>query len=114
MLSQIHRFLSAPLVLTSANLSGGPDPTTAAAVVEQLGDSIPLLLDDGPTRYGGASTVARVMGNRLEILREGVIERAAMNQFVKASHRSRLHGQHLPQPDGRDVAARAAAAKDGQ
>lgn len=82
-LSQIHRFLSAPLVLTSANLSGGPDPTTADAVAQQLGDSIPLLLDDGPTRYGGSSTVARVMGNRIEILREGVIERAAMNQFAK-------------------------------
>jgi protein-tyrosine phosphatase len=82
-LSQIHRFLSAPLVLTSANMSGGQDPTTATAVAEQLGDSIPLLLDDGPTRYGGASTVARVMGNRYEILREGVIERAAMNQFAK-------------------------------
>ncbi len=82
-LSQIHRYLSAPLVLTSANLSGGPDPTTATAVAEGLGDSFPLLLDDGPTRYGGPSTVARVMGNRFEILREGVIERAAMNQFAK-------------------------------
>ncbi len=82
-LSHIHRFLAAPLVLTSANLSGQPAPTTAPPVDAQLGDSLPLLLDDGPTRYGGASTVARVMGNRLEILREGVIERAAMNQFIK-------------------------------
>lgn len=82
-LTHIHRFLSGPLVLTSANLSGHPSPTTAQAVTEQLGDSLPLLLDDGPTRYGGASTVARVKGNRLEILREGAIERAAMNQFVK-------------------------------
>lgn len=82
-LSNIHRFLSAPLVLTSANLSGQPAPTTAAAAIDQLGDSLPLLLDDGPTRYGGPSSVARVIGNRLELLREGVIERAAMNQFVK-------------------------------
>jgi protein-tyrosine phosphatase len=69
--------------LTSANLVGDEAPTTAQGVVKQLGDSVPLLLDDGPTRYGGASTVARVLGNRLEVLREGVIERAAMNQFVK-------------------------------
>ena len=82
-LTHIHRFLSGPLVLTSANLSGQATPTTAQGVVEQLGDSLPLLLDDGPTRYGGASTVARVRGNRLEVLREGAIERAAMNQFVK-------------------------------
>jgi protein-tyrosine phosphatase len=82
-LAHIHRFLSGPLVLTSANVSGKTPPTTAKGVSDQLTDSLPLLLDDGPTRYGGASTVARVQGNRLEILREGAIERAAMNQFVK-------------------------------
>ena len=71
------------MVLTSANISGNPAPTTAEGVVEQLGDEIPQLLDDGPTRYGGASTVVRVQGDRWEMLREGVIERAAMNQFVK-------------------------------
>jgi protein-tyrosine phosphatase len=82
-LAQVHRFLQGPLVLTSANLSGQPASTTAPPVADQLGDSLPLLLDDGPPRYGGASTVVRVIGNRLEILREGVIERAAMNQFIK-------------------------------
>lgn len=82
-LANIHRYLSAPLVLTSANWHGQPAPTTAEGVAKQLGGSLPLLLDDGPTRYGGPSTVARVRGSRLEILREGVIERAAMNQFVK-------------------------------
>jgi protein-tyrosine phosphatase len=82
-MAHIHRFLSGPLVLTSANVSGHTPPTTAEGVEAQLTDSLPLLLDDGPTRYGGASTVARVQGNRLEILREGAIERAAMNQFVK-------------------------------
>ena len=82
-ISHLHRYLAAPLLLTSANASGQPPATTADQVVAQIGDSIPLLLDDGPTRYGGASTVARVLGNRMEILREGVIERAAMNQFVK-------------------------------
>ena len=82
-LSHIHRFLAAPLLLTSANISGKSAPKTASDVADQLGDAIPLLLDDGPTRYGGASSVVRVRGDRWEMLREGVIERAAMNQFVK-------------------------------
>ncbi len=82
-ISHIHRFLAAPLLLTSSNLSGNSAVTTAGAVEAELGDLIPLLLDDGPTRYGGASTVVRVMGNQMEILREGVIERAAMDQFAK-------------------------------
>lgn len=82
-ISHIHRFLAAPLLLTSSNLSGDSAVTTAEAVQAELGDLIPLLLDDGPTRYGGPSTVARVVGNKMEILREGVIEREAMNQFAK-------------------------------
>ncbi|MEO1526463.1 MAG: L-threonylcarbamoyladenylate synthase [Planctomycetota bacterium] len=82
-LEYIHRFMAAPLVLTSANLSGSPAQSTAEGVAEQLSDRLGLLLDDGPTRYGGPSTVVRVEGNRWDILREGVIEKAAMNQFVK-------------------------------
>ncbi len=82
-LAHIQRYLSAPLVLTSACRNGGPLPTTAAAVAKEFGSQLPLLLDDGPTRYGGASTVVRVTDNRWELLREGVIERAAMNQFAK-------------------------------
>lgn len=81
--NDIHRLLSGPLVMSSANISGQPAPTSAKGAVEQLGDAIPLLLDDGPTRYGGASTVVRVIGNQMELLREGVIEREAMNQFIK-------------------------------
>ncbi len=75
--------MAAPLVLTSANLTGQPAQSSADGVMQQLSGKVPLLLDDGPTRYGGASTVVRVVGNRWEMLREGVIERAAMNQFVK-------------------------------
>ncbi len=82
-LSYIHRFLAAPLVLTSANISGKPAPSDAGGVLDQLDDTLPLLIDDGPTRYGGASTVVRIRDNRWEMLREGAIERAAMNQFVK-------------------------------
>ncbi|WP_442506494.1 Sua5/YciO/YrdC/YwlC family protein [Novipirellula sp. SH528] len=83
-LDQIHRYLSGPLVLASFQPSEGTEiATVAARMVEKYGDELPLLLDDGPTRYGGVTTVVRVSGNRWELLREGVIERAAMNQFVK-------------------------------
>lgn len=82
-LETIHRFMAAPLVLTAANLSDNSAPTTAQGVMDQLSGKMPLLLDDGPTRYGGASTVVQVTQNRWKLLRQGVIERAAMNQFVK-------------------------------
>ena len=82
-MAHIHRYLSAPLVVTGATRAGQPAPTTAEAIAEDLKDQLPLLLDDGPTRYGGESTVVRVRGNRWELLREGAIEFAAMKQFVK-------------------------------
>lgn len=82
-LESIHRYMAAPLILTSAHRSGESAQTVAQGVYDQLSGTLPLLLDDGPTRYGGTSTVVRVVGNRWEILREGVIEQAAMNQFVK-------------------------------
>jgi L-threonylcarbamoyladenylate synthase len=46
-----------PLPLTSANLSGQPDATTAADVVAALGEAVALVLDDGDARGGVPSTV---------------------------------------------------------
>jgi tRNA threonylcarbamoyl adenosine modification protein (Sua5/YciO/YrdC/YwlC family) len=80
---QLHEYLRGPLVLTSANLTGQVAATRGEEVVSQFGQTVPLVLDDGPTRYGGASTVVRVIGNRYEILRQGAIEDAAMNEFAK-------------------------------
>src|SRR5438093_1426048 len=49
-LETLHQ-LSAPLVLTSANRGGEPAATTAAEVVEALGDELAVVIDDGPCRY---------------------------------------------------------------
>ncbi|TWU39183.1 arsenate reductase/protein-tyrosine-phosphatase family protein [Novipirellula artificiosorum] len=83
-LDHIHRYLSAPLVLATCGGATGDDIASDADFLAQhFRESMPLLLDDGPTRYGGVTTVVHVDGNRWKLLREGVIERAAMNQFVK-------------------------------
>lgn len=81
--TQLHQFLSAPIVLTSAQREGRPPAKSGKEVAEQFGDRLPLVLDDGPCRYGGPSSVVHVTGNRYKILREGVMERAAMRQFAK-------------------------------
>ena len=39
-----------PLAVTSANLSGYPNPTTAQEVAQQLGERLPLILDGGPVQ----------------------------------------------------------------
>ncbi len=64
-----------PIPLTSANLSGAPDARDAAEVVRQLGASLAVVLDDGPSPGGVPSTVVRFRdaGAPLELLRQGAI-----------------------------------------
>lgn len=68
----------APLTCTSANVSGQPNCPSPAAILAQFtehGKDVGLIrdiFDDGP-RQGDASTVVRVTGDQVEVLRQGVI-----------------------------------------
>ena len=62
-----------PLPVTSANLSGRPPAVDAQEVLRQLGDSIELVLDGGPSRSGLASTVVDCTGDEVRILRVGAV-----------------------------------------
>ena len=67
--------LGLPITATSANLHGHPECTNAGAVLDQLGDKIPLIVDGGPTARSVATTIVDVSGggNSWMILREGAI-----------------------------------------
>jgi L-threonylcarbamoyladenylate synthase len=62
-----------PLPTTSANVSGLPEAADAAAIVEQLGDAVDLVLDGGRAHGGPASTVVDCTGDLPVILRVGAI-----------------------------------------
>ena len=62
-----------PLPTTSANVSGVPEAAVAAALVEQLGDAVDLVLDGGRAHGGPASTVVDCTGDLPVILRVGAI-----------------------------------------
>ena len=62
-----------PVTTTSANRAGEPPTTTAAAVTAAL-DGACHLLDGGPTAGGAPSTLVRVRGASVEVLRRGAIE----------------------------------------
>ncbi len=66
------------LRVTSANRSGEPPATTAEEAQAALGADVQVILDNGPAPRGIPSTVARVVGNTLEILREGAISEATL------------------------------------
>ena len=70
------RATGAPLATTSANLSGGPSPVTAAEVAVQLDGRIAMILDGGRCPGGTASTVVDVTGPTPRILRPGPITEA--------------------------------------
>lgn len=75
--------INGPLALTSANLAGEPEAVTADEVIERIGDHVDLVLDDGPARYGRPSSVVRVSGNTLKILREGVVHAATLERLSR-------------------------------
>jgi tRNA threonylcarbamoyl adenosine modification protein (Sua5/YciO/YrdC/YwlC family) len=62
-----------PLAVSSANRSGAAPAVTAEDAVRQLGEAAALTLDAGRVPGGEPSTVLRVAGEHVEILREGAI-----------------------------------------
>jgi L-threonylcarbamoyladenylate synthase len=72
-----------PIVGTSANLSGQPNPMTAAGVREQIGSKVDLIIEGGPTPLGTESTVVDVTGEYPVVLRVGAISRAELEAVVK-------------------------------
>lgn len=71
-----------PITATSANLSGKTVPESVNEVIEQLGDSIDLILDGGKSQ-GAPSTVVDLTMNPPKILREGVYSSFNLNKILK-------------------------------
>ncbi|HVW54982.1 MAG TPA: L-threonylcarbamoyladenylate synthase [Rhizobiaceae bacterium] len=67
LIAEIGRPLAAP----SANSSGRVSGTTAEAVERDLGSRISLIVDGGPTPVGVESTIVKVDGASLRLLRPG-------------------------------------------
>ena len=70
-----------PMAVTSANISGGQNPSTAQEVYDQLNGRIPLILDGGTTQGGIPSTLVDCTGELPMILREGPI---TLNELLAA------------------------------
>ena len=63
------------LIGTSANISGHPALRTAEEVVRELEGRVDLVVDGGPASLGRESTVVRVLGDEITVLREAAISR---------------------------------------
>jgi L-threonylcarbamoyladenylate synthase len=65
-----------PMAVTSANISGGANTSSASEVLAQLNGRIPLILDGGETPGGVPSTVVNCLGGDPVILREGPVTKS--------------------------------------
>ncbi|MGB3645198.1 MAG: L-threonylcarbamoyladenylate synthase [Mesorhizobium sp.] len=71
-----------PLAAPSANASGRISPTSAAAVAASLGDRIKLVVDGGATMVGLESTILKVEGRTVRLLRPGAVTAADVEAAV--------------------------------
>lgn len=69
--SEIITLLGRPIAAPSANTSGRISATTAQAVSDDLGASVPLVIDGGPSQVGLESTIVKVEKGRVRLLRPG-------------------------------------------
>ena len=73
-----------PMAVSSANRSGHPPATTAAEAQEQLGDSVTVYLDGGPSGDRVPSTIVDLTGADPVVLREGEVTTAALRDVLGA------------------------------
>lgn len=90
-----------PLAAPSANLFGRVSPTTAIHVLDQLGGTIPYVLDGGPCVVGLESTIIDLSGPHPTLLREGGIpsqhiENELNIQLIRPRHAYRIGDEFAP------------------
>ncbi len=61
------------IIGTSANISGHPSLRTGDEVFRELEGRIDLVIDGGPAPLGRESTVVRISGDQVTIIREAAI-----------------------------------------
>lgn len=77
-----------PIAVSSANLSGEREATTADDLVRSLGAAVALVVDDGPVRGGVPSTVVAVsVGGEVTVLRRGAIGEREIESALRGRDR---------------------------
>ncbi|MDR0804656.1 MAG: threonylcarbamoyl-AMP synthase [Oscillospiraceae bacterium] len=70
-----------PLAVTSANLSGQPDTKSATDVYNIFNTRIPVIIDGGAL-HGTPSTIVRIDGDNISVLRQGIVTEAELRAAI--------------------------------
>lgn len=79
---KLIRLAGTPIAAPSANTSGRPSPTNYQHVVDDLGNSVDLIIDGGPSEYGVESTVIDMTGETPIIYRPGSITLEQIEKLI--------------------------------
>ena len=71
-----------PMAVSSANTSGKPPAATVTEAKDQLGDSVAVYLDGGPSGEPVPSTIVDLSGDTPVVLREGAVPVAAVEDVI--------------------------------
>ncbi|MEW6386515.1 MAG: L-threonylcarbamoyladenylate synthase [Thermodesulfobacteriota bacterium] len=74
--------LGLPVTGTSANRAGRLPLTRAAAVQEEFGEAVSLIVDAGPCPGGPPSTIVDLAGSPPRLVRPGAIETASLLEYI--------------------------------
>ncbi|MBN1906866.1 MAG: threonylcarbamoyl-AMP synthase [Deltaproteobacteria bacterium] len=69
----LARSIGRPVTGTSSNISGRPPCIKADEVYDSFGNSIDLIIDDGPTAGGKGSTILDLTVDPCVVIREGMV-----------------------------------------
>jgi len=83
------RGLGAPVIGTSANVSGNPPALTADEVRQQLGGKVDLIIDGGRCSGSVESTIVDATGELPLILRQGIISLDEIEKAIREYQNSR-------------------------
>lgn len=82
------REANTPIAAPSANPFGYVSPTTAQHVADGLGNTVDLILDDGPCSVGVESTIVSLAGPQRELLRPGSITIEQLRTVIGNIHQT--------------------------
>jgi len=78
----LARFSGSPVTATSANFSGDPPARSLADMPSRLLNLVDRVLDGGLLPGGLPSTIVRMEGSSLHVLREGAVPSVALSRVV--------------------------------
>lgn len=78
----VLRLVAGPLVMCGARRPDDPDTVTGKEAVARLGTQVDMVIDEGKSRFGQRSSIVRIAGNQLQVLRSGVISEANLKRLA--------------------------------